>query len=193
MNIRVFLMTSALVFAASITVALATRAPSSDATLSTTDAVFVPKTRAASRAEGLIARVQPAFQGYLSAVAAGRPDTLSRYLTEEAVIEYPTQEPGMLLAVDGGGSCIESASREGKRFEISRIFPTADAITVFVEYKVTRDTAANEPAAKHLAMVEMREDRIALVRYLTEQCEARGLINGSEATLQAGNAYDARH
>jgi hypothetical protein len=110
-----------------------------------------PQTDAARQSVDLLARAEHAIGGYVAACASGELRTLSDVTTKDARIEYALDEPGAFLAVD-----VETADC-GAILGLSNlwILPTGDASSVFVHY----DT----PAGHQLALVEMRDERIARI------------------------------
>jgi hypothetical protein len=115
---------------------------------------------------------------------SARGAALAKTLTDDAVIEYPTDRAGLLLAVDGGSfgtECVDDVSTLKKQtLSLERIYPTADPITVFVEYGAVSET--------RLVMLEMRGDRISRIRNFTGLCAGNRGMQGIAPTLHAENA-----
>jgi hypothetical protein len=140
--------------------------------------------RAAPSAD-LLARADRALRDYVTASSTGDSEALGRLFTNDAVIEYALEEPGTYLAVAAAALSANragNAQQTGPGAHISnlQIFPTPDSNTVFVHYTTSADVQTPEevPASEHLALLEMRGDRIFKMRKL-------GANAGNLSTLEA--------
>jgi hypothetical protein len=109
----------------------------------------------------------------VAACSAGDDEVIARTVTNDAVIEYALDEPGTYRAVEAVTLSSRSADAEptGTVPRISKlwIFPTNDPNVVFVHYTIGSDvrSPAQVPDSEHLAMIEMRADRIFKMRNFT--------------------------
>jgi hypothetical protein len=140
--------------------------------------------RAAPSAD-LLARADRALRDYVTASSTGDSEALGRLFTNDAVIEYALEEPGTYLSVAAAALSANragNAQQTGPGAHISnlQIFPTPDSNTVFVHYTTSADVQTPEevPASEHLALLEMRGDRIFKMRKL-------GANAGDLSTLEA--------
>jgi len=138
------------------------------------ESVHVPATRQAAASADLIVRADRALRDYLAACAAGDDEAIARTVTSDAMVEYALGEPGTYRAVEAAElSANRSADAEptGTERRISKlwIFPTNDPNVVFVHYTIGSDvrSPAQVPDVEHLAMIEMRADRIFKMRNFT--------------------------
>jgi hypothetical protein len=88
-------------------------------------------------------------------------------VTSDAVFEYVLEEPGSYLTIDATSlraHCVGEEHTGESPLNVSnlRIFPTGDPNSVFVSY--TTSTAGD---SEHLALIELRGDRIAKLRDFT--------------------------
>ncbi|TLY79049.1 MAG: hypothetical protein E6K49_04490 [Gammaproteobacteria bacterium] len=133
--------------------------------------VHVPATPHAAASANLIARADRALRDYVAAYSAADDEAIARVLTSDAVVEYVLEEPGTYLEVEAAAL---SANRSGNakqtetRAQISNlwIFPTNDSNAVFVHYRTSSNarSPADRPDSEHLALLEMRGDRIVKIR-----------------------------
>jgi hypothetical protein len=142
----------------------------------------IPQTAASAN---LIARADRALRDYVAACSSGDNEAFARIVTSDAVVEYALEEPGAYLAVEAAAL---SAQRSGNSAPTGTgalisnlwIFPTSDSNTVFVHY--TTRSAVRSPAtlpdSEHLALLEMRGERILKMRNL-------GANAGTLSTLEA--------
>ena len=115
----------------------------------------------------VISRADHALRDYVIACSAHDGQAIGQTVTSDAVFEYVLEEPGSYLTIDAtslhahcaGGQLIGESSL---RLSKLRIFPTGDSNSVFVSY--TTSTAGD---SEHLALIELRGDRIAKLRDFT--------------------------
>jgi hypothetical protein len=133
----------------------------------------------------LIARADRALRDYVAACSNGDNEAFARIVTSDAMVEYALEEPGTYLAVEAAALSAKR-SDNSKRTESGAhvsnlwIFPTSDSNTVFVHYTTRSDvrSPAQRPDSEHLALLEMRGDRIFEMRNL-------GANAGNLSTLEA--------
>jgi hypothetical protein len=132
---------------------------------------YVPATPEAAASANLIARADRALRDYVAACSTGDDEGIARIVTRDAMVEYTLEEPGTYLAVEAAAlntnrSGNAKRTRPGAHISNLWIFPTPDSNTVFVHYTTSSDvrSAADHPDSEHLALVEMRGDRIAKIR-----------------------------
>ena len=132
--------------------------------------VQVPATPQAAASANLIVRADRALRDYVAARSTGDDAAISRILTSDAMVEYALEEPGTYLAVEvaalsANRSGNAKQTRPGARISNLWIFPTPDSHTVFVHYTTSADGAlpAELPDSEHLALIEMRGDRIVKI------------------------------
>lgn len=135
------------------------------------EATHVPATALAAANADLIARADRALRDYVAACSTGDEEAMARLVTSDAVIEYALEEPGTYLTVDAAVLIARrSASSEstGAGAQVSKlwIFPTPNSDVVFVQYTIGSEvgSASQISAADHLALLEMRGDRIFKMR-----------------------------
>jgi len=123
----------------------------------------VPQTAAAKAAAGVILKAERAIIGYVSACASNDAHDLKGVLTEDARIEFATDEPGTYLSIDASswaaGCAANVRSGDSPRMSNLWIFPTLDADVVFVQYDVPAPAGA--VLERQLVLLEMRGERIA--------------------------------
>ena len=150
--------------------------------------VQVPATPHAAASTNLIARADRALREYVAARSTGDDAAISRIVTSDATVEYALEEPGTYLAVEVAAL---SANRSGNAKQarsaahISNlsIFPTPDSNTVFVHYTIGSDVRSSaEPDSEHLALLEMRGDRIVKIRNSSADA---GPLSAPEASVVA--------
>jgi hypothetical protein len=95
-------------------------------------------------------------------------------VTSDAVFEYALQEPGSYVTVDATSLSTHwsnDAHTKHSPTNVSNlwIFPTGDSNSVFVRYTTSTagESGVAEERLEHLALVEMRGDRIAKLRDFT--------------------------
>ncbi len=105
------------------------------------------------------ARVTTAVEGYLGALSIHDSAGLSRFFTDDAVVEFVSDEPGAALSfhadslLDGTTPVAGGVPQQAIGL---RVLPTADSSAVFVQYKLA---AADERS--QVALVEMHGDKIS--------------------------------
>jgi len=132
--------------------------------------VQVPTTPQAAASANLIVRADRALRDYVAARSTGDDAAISRILTSDAMVEYALEEPGTYLAVEVAALSAKRSgnakqTRPGAHISNLWIFPTPDSNTVFVDYTIGSDVRSSaEPDSEHLALLEMRGDRIVKIR-----------------------------
>jgi hypothetical protein len=131
------------------------------------EVLHVPATPHAVASTNLIARANCALRDYVVACSTGDDKTIARIVTSDAVVEYMLEEPGTYFGVEAAalkGSCSSNGEQGEAGASISNlwIFPTDDSNTVFVQYTTSSNvpSPSHSPDAEHLALLEMRGDRI---------------------------------
>jgi hypothetical protein len=157
--------------------------------------VHVPATHQAAASAKLIARAARAVRDYVAACATGNHEAVARIVTNDAVIEYVLEEPGTYLVVKAtalsAANLSGNARKTGTRAPISNlsIFPTNDSNVVFVHYTTSFDarSAAEHPDSEHLALLEMRGDRILKIRNFSTDAATISRDPNSNADIGAAN------
>jgi len=132
--------------------------------------VHVPATPQAAASANLIARADRALRDYVAACSTGDDEVIARIVTSDAMVEYALEEPGTYLAVEAAALSAKRSgnakqTRSGAHISNLWIFPTPDSNTVFVHYTIGSDVRSSaEPDSEHLALLEMRGDRIVKIR-----------------------------
>lgn len=113
---------------------------------------------AAHNAE-VVSRARRAFLRFTAACLAHDRSRITQTVTDDVVLQYDLPDPGITLVVDSDALdnlCATSAPREttGQISDLS-IFPMTDPNTVFIQYE------------DHMAIVQLRGDRIAKIRDFT--------------------------
>ena len=143
--------------------------------------VHVPATPHAAANANLIARADRALRDYVAACSTGDDEAIARIVTNDAVVEYVLEEPGTYLVVEAAAlsaNCSGNAEWAGAGASISNlwIFPTNDSNAVFVQYTTCSDVRSppHLPDSEHLALLEMRGDRIFKMRYFSADASTLG-------------------
>lgn len=125
-------------------------------------AARTPDTAAAAKWAGLIAHTERALGVYAYACAAGKAQTLDQVVTDDLRVEYTLRDPGTFVGIDASSMQTTCAALTGLTSRTSDlwIFPT-NAGVVFIQYDAP--ASAGAPAQRHLALVEMRGDRMARI------------------------------
>jgi hypothetical protein len=150
--------------------------------------VQVPATPQAAASANLIVRADRALRDYVAARSTGDDAAISRILTSDAMVEYALEEPGTYLAVEvaalsANRSGNAKQTRSGAHISNLWIFPTPDSNTVFVHYTIGSDVRSSaEPDSEHLALLEMRGDRIVKIRNSSADA---GTLSTFEASVVA--------
>jgi hypothetical protein len=151
--------------------------------------VQVPATPQAAASANLIVRADRALRDYVAARSTGDDAAISRILTSDAMVEYAIEEPGTYLAVEvaalsANRSGNAKQTRSGAHISNLWIFPTSDSNTVFIHYTI--DSGVRSPAefpdSEHLALLEMRGDRIVKIRNSSTDA---GTLSTLEASVVA--------
>jgi hypothetical protein len=126
----------------------------------------------------VISRADHAVRDYVLACSARDGSAIGRAVTSDAVFEFALDEPGSYLSVDATSLralCAGEESAAVSQVRISNVwvFPTGDANSVFVRYTISPAATlqSGTAEAEHLALVEMRGDRIAKLRDFTTTLE----------------------
>jgi hypothetical protein len=156
------------------------------------DSVNASATSASEVNADAISRADHALRDYLLACSVHDAQAIGRAVTADAVFEYVLEEPGSYLTIDATSlrahCAVEDRAGESPlRISNLRIFPTSDSNAVFVRY--TTPAVGDSPRAvdhselpattsEHLALIELRGDRIAKLRDFTTTFEesSRGLV-----------------
>jgi hypothetical protein len=150
--------------------------------------VQVPATPQAAASANLIVRADRALRDYVAARSTGDDAAISRILTSDAMVEYALEEPGTYLAVEvaalsANRSGNAKQTRSGAHISNLWTFPTPDSNTVFVHYTIGSDVPSSaEPDSEHLALLEMRGDRIVKIRNSSADA---GTLSTLEASVVA--------
>jgi hypothetical protein len=135
------------------------------------EATHVPATALAAANADLIAHADRALRDYVAACSTGDDEAMARIVTSDAVVEYALKEPGTYLAVDAAALIAKrsvSSEPTGTVAQVSTlwIFPTPDSNVVFVRYTTSSEvgSATQISDSEHLALLEMRGDRIFKMR-----------------------------
>jgi hypothetical protein len=133
----------------------------------------------------LIARADRALRDYVAACSTGDSAAFARIVTSDAVVEYALEEPGTYLAVEATALSTDrsgNSRQTGTGAHVSNlwVYPTSNSNVVFVHYTTRSDvrSPAQLPDSEHLALLEMRGDRIFKMRNL-------GANVGHLSTLEA--------
>jgi len=137
----------------------------------------------------LLARADRALRDYVTASSTGDTEAFGRLFTNDAVVEYALDEPGTYLAVAAAAlsaNRVSNSQQTGPGAHISslQIFPTPDSNTVFVHYTTSADvrTPGEVPPSEHLALLEMRGDRIFKMRKLGANASSASTLEASVVT-----------
>ena len=150
--------------------------------------VHVPATPQAAASANLIARADRALRDYVAACSTGNEEAIARIVPSDALLEYALEEPGTYLTVEAAAlSANRSVNAEptGTGAHISNlwIFPTPDSNTVFVHYTIGSDVRSSaEPDSEHLALLEMRGDRIVKIRNSSADAGTLSTLEASVVT-----------
>jgi hypothetical protein len=161
----------------------------------------VPATALAAAAANLIVRADRALRDYVAACSTGDDEAIARIVTSDAVVEYALKEPGTYVVVEATALSAKrwgNAKRAGAGASISKlwIFPTPYPNVVFVQYTTISDvrSPAQLAEAKHLALLEMRGDRIFKLRYFSTDAGTFPTFDASALTCaitsSRANAHD---
>jgi len=107
-------------------------------------------------------RVGEAVEGYVDALSTHNAGTLSKFFTDDAVVEFVSDTSGASVTVHADSLVNDGADSGRSHVTNLRVFPTKDVNAVFVQYDVVGDSAANGDvgASGQLALIEMRGNRI---------------------------------
>ena len=130
----------------------------------------VPATALAAANADLIARADRALH-YVAACSTSDEEAMARIVTSDAVVEYALEELGTYLTVDSAAliaKCSVGSEPTGTVAQVWKlwIFPTPDSNVVFVQYTIGSDVRSptQVPDSEHLAIIEMRGERIFKMR-----------------------------
>ncbi len=163
--------------------------------------VYVPTAPQAAASANLIARADRALRDYVAACSTGDDEAIARIVTSDAMVEYALEKPGTYLAVEAAALSANRSgnakqTRPGARISNLSIFPTPDSNTVFVHYTTSSDVGspAELPDSEHLALLEMRGDRIVKIRNSSADAGTFSTLDGSVVThaitSSRANAHD---
>ena len=166
------------------------------------EATHVPATALAEANANLIARANRALRGYVTALSRDDDEAVARILTTDAVVEYALEMPGTYLAVEAAALSANSLvggeqPASGAHISTLWIFPTPDSNVVFVQFTIASDVRSPVSGSEHLAVLEMRGDRIRKLRNFKNLEDAQALHGGDylsklEASVLARATHSAR-
>ena len=149
----------------------------------------VPAIPQSAASANLIARADRALRDYVAACSSGDNEAFARIVTSDAVVEYALEEPGTYLAVEAAALSAKHSGNSkltGAEAHISNlwIYPTSDSNVVFVHYTTRSDvrSPAQLPDSEHLALLEMRGDRIFKMRNLGANARTLSTLEASVVT-----------
>ncbi len=156
----------------------------------------VPAIPQAATSANLIARADRALRDYVAACLSGDDEAIARIVTSDAMVEYALEEPGTYFAVEAAALSAKrssNAQQTGQGAHISKlwIFPTNDSDAVFVHYTISSDarSAAELPDSEHLALLEMRGDRIVKIRDFSPHAGTRLTPEASVVTRAPASSH----
>jgi hypothetical protein len=162
--------------------------------------VHVPATPHAAADANLIARADRALRDFVAACSTGDDEAIARIVTSDAVVEYVLEEPGTYLVVEAAALSANrsgNAKQPGAGAYISNlwIFPTNDSNAVFVQYTTSSDvrSSAQLPDSEHLALLEMRGDRIFKMRYFSADAGTLSTLEPSAVTCATASSRANAH
>jgi len=154
----------------------------------------------AAPSANLIDRADRALRDYIAACSIGDDEAIARVVTSDAVVEYALGEPGTYLAVEAAALSANRAGNANQTRPEARvsnlwIFPTPDSNTVFVHYTTSADGAlpAELPDSEHLALIEMRGDRIVKIRNSSADAGALSSLEASVITRAIASSRVTAH
>jgi hypothetical protein len=143
-----------------------------------------PNTVAAQTATDLLTRGARAISAYVSACADQDTKRIHSAITADAVVEYPSADIGTYFAVDSSDIDQFCATDTHGRATGLWLFPTNEANSLFVEYRVTSDKSSpSGKTSEHLVLLTMRGDKIARLRDLTMAANIDGAAASDRAAL----------
>jgi len=149
----------------------------------------VPATALAAAAADLIVRADRALRDYVAACSTGDDEAIARIVTSDAVVEYALKEPATYVVVEATALSAKrwaGAKQSGAGASISElwIFPTPHPNVVFVQLTTISDvrSPAQLAEAEHLALLEMRGDRISTLRYFSADAGTFPTLDASALT-----------
>jgi hypothetical protein len=165
------------------------------------ESVHVPATPQAAASANLIARADRALRDYVAACSTGDDEAVAHIVTSDAMVEYALEEPGTYLAVEATAlranrSGNTEQTRSGAHISNLWIFPTPDPNTVFVHYTIGSDvrSPAELPESEHLALLEMRGNRIRKIRNPSADAATLSTLEASAVTRAiASSRVNAHH
>ena len=149
----------------------------------------VPATALAAATADLIDRADRALRDYVAACSTGDDEAIARIVTSDAVVEYALKEPATYVVVEATALSAKrwaGAKQAGAGASISElwIFPTPHPNVVFVQLTTISDvrSPAQLTEAEHLALLEMRGDRIFKLRYFSADAGTFPTLDASALT-----------
>lgn len=135
----------------------------------TAEPVRTPSSSQAVEQAELIAAAERALRACVAAYSVADPEAMMRAFTRDAIIEYALDESGTYVLVEVTkliGADIGSSMPPRSVVRISNLWitPTTHRNSVFVHYTLDALSSANFRESEHLALIEMRGDRIARIR-----------------------------
>jgi hypothetical protein len=158
----------------------------------------VPATPRAAASANLIDRAERALRDYVAACSTGDDEAIARIVTSDAVVEYALEEPGTYLEVEAATRSVKHsgyAEQTGTHISNLWIFPTIDSNAVFVQYTTSSDvrSPAQLPDSEHLALLEMRGDRIAKMRNFSADAGDLSTAEASVVRSATASSYTRTH
>lgn len=135
----------------------------------TTEPARAPSSSQAVEQAGLIAAAERALRACVAAYSAADPEAMMRVFTRDAIVECALGESGTYVLVEVTkliGADVGSSMPRRSVARISNLWitPTTHRNSVFVHYTLDALLSANFRESEHLALIEMRGDRIARIR-----------------------------
>ena len=148
--------------------------------------VHVPATPQAAASADLIDRAARGLRDYVQACSSGDDEALARIVTSDAVVEYVLEKPGTYLVVEAAALSANRAGHTkqtgtGQHVSNLWIFPTSDSNAVFAQYTISSDVRSpgQLPSSEHLALLEMRGDRIMKIRNFSPEADILSTLEAS--------------
>jgi hypothetical protein len=122
---------------------------------------------------------------FVSACAADDEQRLREITTDDLRIEYALDTPGTYYGLDSLALSSECSALNGMEVGLAnvRVYPTADAQAIFVQYETTGALDFSENR-QQLALVELRDKRIARVVNFSEP------LNVIVSARERGDGHD---
>jgi hypothetical protein len=128
-----------------------------------------PATVRSEQSADFVRRVQSTFVALYEACRRHDRAGVEAAMISDGAIEYGLEQSGAYIGVDVvalSDACTQQASEHGPIANLW-VFPTADPDTAFVQYDFAADQNAGDPGSMHVALVEIRGNRISRFRDLS--------------------------